>query len=185
MKQLCAMRFEPRQGRLGREGVAFGWANRESAGNPKVLLALRPGFQLFHQVPQFGAAVIREEPAEVSAENLAGRATEGLFRRGIDPPGAELPIQFDDGVHGAIDEPVELLLAVAEFGFARQTLKFGGGPRSKNTEDRQHPRVLGKRPTIDNRHVPEDLAIRRPEAAFPGNSPDRSPWRPKRSETVR
>ena len=43
--------------------------------------------------------------------------------------------------------------------FAKQALKFGSRACGENTEDRQHACVGGKRPTIDNRHVPEDPAI--------------------------
>ena len=98
---------------------------------------------------------------------------ESLFGRGIDASRAAVFIQFDDRVHRAVDEAIDLLLPVTKFGFAVQSLHFGRRPRAENAKDRQHPRVLRERPTIDHRHMPEDIAVhveeRHPEVTYEAN----------------
>ena len=55
----------------------------------------------------------------------------------------ELPVHLDDGVHGAADEPLELLLPVAEVLLEPLAAHLGDGPAGEELEEGEEP-LLGR-----------------------------------------
>ena len=88
------------------------------------------------------------------------RSAERLLGRRIGADDVELCVELDDGVKGAVDQAVKLLLATAQRVFRPQARDLGGGAGGEDLDDRQRPGILGHRPRVDHREIADHLPVR-------------------------
>jgi hypothetical protein len=60
---------------------------------------------------------------------------KGLLRSGIHPGHLQVLIEFDDGIHGAVEQPAQFLFALANLLLSAQPLHFRSCASPKDIEE--------------------------------------------------
>ena len=70
---------------------------------------------------------------------------KGLLRRGIHPGDLEVLIEFDDGVHGAVEQPAQFFLPLPNLFLGAQSAHFGGGAKMLKSARTRGSSGIGRR----------------------------------------
>ncbi len=72
---------------------------------------------------------------------------------------AEIVVELDDCVHGAVHQALELFLAFVQFLLGPQPEQFGNRTIGEDTKEIEEKRLLRHRTVVQNRKVAQDAAV--------------------------
>ncbi len=93
------------------------------------------------------------------AETAVFTAFEGPSGSRVHHADVEIPIQFHDGVHGAVEQSGQFFLPGSNLGIRPQSQQFGGGPGGEDAEYRQVSKGFGHGLCVHHRDIAQNSAF--------------------------